>query len=80
MRWLPSRAAAARRGPRRTWEAYTYNPVATVAAVRGMSRIIDETERATDGALKMKLHLGGSLQINATNITQAVADTHPIRR
>jgi TRAP-type transport system periplasmic protein len=57
-----------------TWEAYTYNPVATVAAVRGMARIIDETERATDGALKMKLHLGGSLQINATNITQAVAD------
>ncbi len=57
-----------------TWEAYTYNPVATVAAVRGLNRISDEMERATDGALKMKLHLGGSLQINATNITQAVAD------
>ncbi len=57
-----------------TWEAYTYNPVSTVAAVRGFNRIIDDVDKATGGALKMKLHLGGSLQINATNITQAVAD------
>lgn len=57
-----------------TWEAYTYNPVSTVAAVRGLNRIIDDVEKATGGGLKMKLHLGGSLQINASNITQAVAD------
>lgn len=66
---LPGRSAAAE-----VWEAYTYNPVATVAAVRGLNRIIEGTDRATNGELKMKLHLGGSLQINATNITQAVAD------
>lgn len=66
---LPARSAVAE-----TWEVYTYNPVATVAAVRGLNRLVDEVNRATDGALKMKLHLGGSLQINATTISQAVAD------
>ncbi len=67
-------AALGAPGSAATWEAYTYNPVATVAAVRGLNRIIDSVGQATDGALQMKLHLGGSLQINATNITQAVAD------
>lgn len=57
-----------------TWELYTYNPVATVAASRGMTRISEEVEKATAGDFKIKVHLGGSLQINSTNITSAVAD------
>jgi TRAP-type C4-dicarboxylate transport system substrate-binding protein len=56
------------------WNLYIYNPVATVAAVRGMNRMIEGIEKETGGALAIRLHLGGSLPINTTNITQAVAD------
>lgn len=56
------------------WECYIYNPVATVAAVRGLNRVIEAVGKETNGALTIRLHLGGSLQINTTNITQAVAD------
>lgn len=56
------------------WDCYIYNPVATVAAARGMARIIDAVAKATNGALSISLHLGGSLPINTTTITQAVSD------
>ncbi len=57
-----------------TWECYVYNPVATVAAVKGIIRLIDSVKRQTNGELLINLHLGGSLPISATNITAAVAD------
>lgn len=57
-----------------TWEMYTYNPVATVAGVRGLVTAAETVEKETGGQLKIKLHLGGSLPIKATNITQAVGD------
>jgi TRAP-type C4-dicarboxylate transport system substrate-binding protein len=57
-----------------SWDCYIYNPVATVAAVRGLNTIIEEIGRETAGALTIRLHLGGSLPINTTNITQAVGD------
>jgi TRAP-type C4-dicarboxylate transport system substrate-binding protein len=56
------------------WDLYVYNAVSTVAAVRGMNKVIDEIEKETNGALTIRLHLGGSLSIKTTNITQAVAD------
>jgi len=56
------------------WDLYIYNPVATVAAVKGMNVIIEQIEKETNGELKVRLHLGGSLPINTTNITQAVSD------
>jgi TRAP-type transport system periplasmic protein len=56
------------------WDWYIYNPVATVAAVRGMNRIIDQVQKDSEGALSLRLHLGGSLPINTTNITAAVSD------
>ena len=56
------------------WDCYIYNPVATVAASRGMARIIEQAAKATEGALDVTLHLGGSLPINTTTITQAVSD------
>jgi len=65
----PMRAAAAT-----SWDCYIYNPVATVAAVRGMNRIIDAVQKESGGALTIRLHLGGSLPINTTNITQTVSD------
>ena len=64
-----SRASAAE-----NWDLYVYNPVATVAAVKGMNTIIEQIEKETNGELKVRLHLGGSLPINTTNITQAVSD------
>ena len=67
--FVPTRARAAT-----TWDGYVYNPVASVAAVQGVQRIIDTVREKTNGALVINLHLGGSLPINATNITQAVAD------
>jgi TRAP-type C4-dicarboxylate transport system substrate-binding protein len=66
---MPSRAMAAE-----NWDLYVYNPVATVAAVKGINTIIEQIEKETNGELKVRLHLGGSLPINTTNITQAVSD------
>src|SRR4051794_693768 len=65
----PSRAMAAE-----NWDLYVYNPVATVAAVKGLNVIIEQIEKETAGELKIRLHLGGSLPINTTNITPAVSD------
>src|SRR3978361_1435926 len=66
---MPSRAMAAE-----NWDLYIYNPVATVAAVKGLNVIIEQIEKETNGELKIRLHLGGSLPINTTNITPAVSD------
>jgi TRAP-type transport system periplasmic protein len=66
---MPSGAMAAE-----SWDLYVYNPVATVAAVKGINTIIEQIEKETNGELKVRLHLGGSLPINTTNITQAVSD------
>jgi TRAP-type transport system periplasmic protein len=66
---MPSRAQAAE-----NWDLYIYNPVATVAAVKGLNVIIEQIEKETNGELKIRLHLGGSLPINTTTITQAVSD------
>ena len=55
------------------WDMYVYNPVATVSAVKGINKIIAEIEKETNGALTIRLHLGGSLPIKTTNITQVVS-------
>ena len=49
----PTAAAAAE-----NWDLYIYNPVATVAAVKGMNVIIEQIEKETNGELKVRLHLG----------------------
>ena len=56
------------------WNAYTYNSVATVTAAKGLAELFDEIGKRTNGELTIKLHLGGTLQIKATDITPAVAD------
>lgn len=66
---LPRRAGAAE-----TWKAYTYNSVATVTAAKGLTAIFDAVNAGTKGTFTIRLNLGGTLQISATNITQAVAD------
>ena len=56
------------------WDLYVYNAVGTVAAVKGLDTAIEQIEKETNGELSIRLHLGGSLPINTTTITQAVSD------
>jgi TRAP-type C4-dicarboxylate transport system substrate-binding protein len=56
------------------WRAYTYNAVATVTAVKGLNSLFDDIKAQTQGQLAIRLNLGGTLPITATNITQAVSD------
>lgn len=56
------------------WRAYTYNAVSTVTAAKGLKAMLDEIQVATKGELTVRLNLGGTIPIAATNITQAVAD------
>jgi TRAP-type transport system periplasmic protein len=56
------------------WAFYTYGSVATHPAVRGVNQMIEEIAKETKGALSFRLHLGGSLPISTTTITQAVSD------
>lgn len=56
------------------WRAYTYNAVATVTAVKGLNALFEAIQAETNGELTLRLNLGGTLPITATNITQAVAD------
>src|SRR3546814_2741478 len=56
------------------WRAYTYNAVSTVTAAKGLKAMLDAIQKETDGELSIRLNLGGTIPISATNITQAVAD------
>ena len=56
------------------WDLYVYNAVSTVSAVKGLNIVIEQIEKETGGDLAIRLHLGGSLPINTTTITQAVSD------
>ncbi|MCS2609787.1 TRAP transporter substrate-binding protein DctP [Halomonas dongshanensis] len=56
------------------WTAYTYSSVSTTAAVQGMNRIAESVREETDGDLSMRLHLGKTLHIASSDITQAVGD------
>ena len=44
------------------------------ATSRGAKLLTEEIEKATGGEIKVRLHLSGTLQINASNITQAVGE------
>lgn len=56
------------------WTAYTYSSVSTTSAVKGMNRIAERVEEETDSDLTIDLHLGKTLQIASSDITQAVGD------
>jgi TRAP-type C4-dicarboxylate transport system substrate-binding protein len=71
---VPLQAAPARAQAPTTWNAYTYTPAATLAPARGLARIAEGIDKATGGALKIKVHLGGSLPIGASDISNALSD------
>lgn len=56
------------------WTAYTYSSVSTTSAVKGMKRITERVASETNGDLTIDLHLGKTLQISSSDITQAVGD------
>ncbi|MFC0338881.1 TRAP transporter substrate-binding protein DctP [Kushneria avicenniae] len=56
------------------WTGYTYSSVSTTAAVKGMERISDRVAKETDDDLSIRLHLGKTLQISSSDITQATGD------
>ena len=57
-----------------TWDAYTYLPNIQVIAARNLQAMLDEMNAASGGAVSIRMHLGGTLSINAANITAAVSD------
>ena len=57
-----------------SWNFYMHQSAPNFATSRGAKLFTEEIEKATNGELKVRLHLAGTLQINASNITQAVGE------
>jgi TRAP-type C4-dicarboxylate transport system substrate-binding protein len=53
---------------------YTYMSVATTPSVRGIAKMAEQIGTETGERVKVRVHLGGSLQIGATSIAAAVSD------
>ncbi|HUI94979.1 MAG TPA: TRAP transporter substrate-binding protein DctP [Xanthobacteraceae bacterium] len=60
--------------PAEEWNFYMHQSAPNFATSRGAKRFTEEIEKATNGALKARLHLAGTLQISASNVTQAVGE------
>lgn len=56
-----------------SWNLYTFMPSMNASAKR-IAVMLEDVSKATDGKLTVRMHMGGSLQINTTTISQAVAD------
>jgi TRAP-type transport system periplasmic protein len=56
------------------WNFYMHQSAPNFATSRGAKLFTEEIEKATNGELTVRLHLAGTLQINASNITQAVGE------
>jgi TRAP-type transport system periplasmic protein len=57
-----------------TWKFYMHQSAPNFATSRGAKLLTEEIEKATNGELKMQLHLSGTLQISPSNITMAVGE------
>jgi TRAP-type C4-dicarboxylate transport system substrate-binding protein len=57
-----------------TWKFYMHQSAPNFATSRGAKLLTEEIEKATNGELKMQLHLSGTLQINPADITKAVGE------
>src|SRR5438132_2094352 len=56
------------------WNFYHHQSAPLFATSRGAKMLSEEIEKSTNGELKARLHLSGTLQIAPNNITPAVAD------
>jgi len=57
-----------------TWKFYMHQSAPNFATSRGAKLLTEEIEKATNGELKMQLHLSGTLQISPSDITKAVGE------
>jgi TRAP-type transport system periplasmic protein len=57
-----------------TWKFYMHQSAPNFATSRGAKLLTEEIDKATNGELKLQLHLAGTLQINPADITQAVGE------
>lgn len=57
-----------------TWNAYTFGPSESLGNVQGLKRVIAAIEQESNGEIKIKLNLAGSLPIQSTDITQAIGE------
>ena len=60
--------------PAEEWNFYMHQSAPNFATSRGAKLFTDEIGKATNGELTARLHLAGTLQISASNITQAVGE------
>lgn len=67
-------AGAERAGAADLWNYYIHQSAPQFATSRSAAALADEVQKLSGGGFKMRRHLAGTLQISATNITQAVAD------
>jgi TRAP-type transport system periplasmic protein len=67
-------AQAGSAGAAEQWNFYMHQSAPNFATSRGAKLFTEEIEKATNGELKVRLHLAGTLQINPSNITQAVGE------
>src|SRR5262245_65119928 len=65
-------AADSRASAAEAWNFYMHQSAPNFATSRGAKMFTEEIEKATNGALTARLHLAGTLQISASNVTQAV--------
>jgi TRAP-type C4-dicarboxylate transport system substrate-binding protein len=56
------------------WNMYHHQSAPLFATSRGAKLLTEEIDKATNGELKVRLHLSGTLQIAPNNITIAVAE------
>src|SRR5437868_2734579 len=56
------------------WNFYHHQSAPLFATSRGAKQLSEQIEKDTNGELKTRLHLSGTLQIAPNNITVAVAD------
>jgi TRAP-type C4-dicarboxylate transport system substrate-binding protein len=57
-----------------TWKFYMHQSAPNFATSRGAKLLTENIDKATNGELKMQLHLSGTLQISPSDITKAVGE------
>jgi TRAP-type transport system periplasmic protein len=56
------------------WKFYMHQSAPNFATSRGARMLTEEIDKASNGELKMQLHLSGTLQISPSDITKAVGE------
>jgi TRAP-type C4-dicarboxylate transport system substrate-binding protein len=71
---LPLAAATPLRAQSTSWTVYSSAPSVQLTPYKELEALAQRLEQATNGALRLRLNVGGSLPINIQTITQATGD------